>query len=303
MRYSILIALLVIAHALVAQTKPTHVYLFDVRQMNDTVFEFTQPQMLTAFNPRGYNNQPAFFSNTELYISSRRPSETQPELYALDLERKTKTRVTNTPEGEYSPMLMPDAFQFSAVRMEVAGADTVQRLWQFPKDRLSNGRPVFKYLNKIGYYHWLNSRQVALFIVGDPNQLVVAEVDFDRLTPVATNPGRCFRTMPDGNLVFVMKSNYGNWKIMKKKPMDRNVEPMPIIDTLPGSEDFVVLPDGTILMGSGSRIYRAAPVAPGKNEWEWTQIADLRFYNIREITRLAVSPGYRQFKLAVVGSE
>ncbi|MBX2926350.1 MAG: hypothetical protein KF852_00825 [Saprospiraceae bacterium] len=299
MRYLFLLFVCMYAAGLSAQLRPTHVYLFDVRQMNDTVYEFAKPKFLTAFNPNGYNNHPAFFSNTELYISSQLPTENQPELYAFDLEKLTKTRVTNTPEGEYSPFRMPDFYQFSAVRMEIAGRDTVQRLWQFPVDRLSNGKPVFKYIKNIGYYQWINSRQAVLFLVGNPNQLVVAEVDYDRLTPIATNPGRCFRMMPDGNLAFVVKSDYAPWKLVKKKPMATNAEPVAIIDMLSGTEDFAVLPDGTFLAGQGSRIYKFKE----GTDSNWVQIADLRFYNIRQVTRLSVTQGYREFRLAVVGAE
>ncbi len=299
MRFIMLFALLTAAVAAKAQIKPSNIFLFDVRQTSDSTFDFTKPKFLTEFNASGYNNHPSFFSNKELFISCRLPGESQPDLYALDLEQLTKTQVTKTPEGEYSPFRMPDFYSFSAVRMEIAGKDTVQRLWQFPVDRLSNGQPVFKYLNKIGYYQWLNSRQVVLFLVGNPNQLVVAETFNDRLTPIATNPGRCFRMLPDGSLAFVLKSDFDTWKIVKRKPMARDTEPGLIIETLPGSEDFAVLPDGALLMGQGSRLYK---FKEGLDE-DWVQIADLRFYNIRQITRLAVSPGYREFKLAVVGSD
>ncbi len=299
MRYATLSFFLLAASLATAQIKPSNVYLFDVRVLNDSVYEFVQPKFLTAFNADGYNNHPAFFSPTELYLSCQKPTESQPELYAFDLEKPTKTRVTNTPEGEYSPFRMPDYYNFSAVRMEIARGDTVQRLWQFPMDRLSNGKPIFKYINKIGYYQWLNSRQVALFLVGQPNQLTVAEVDYDRLTPICTNPGRCFRMLPDGNLAYVEKSDFGSSRLMKRKPMATNTEPEFMIETLPGSEDFAVLPDGSLLMGQGSRLYKYNP----RTDDDWKQVADLRFYNIRQITRIALSPGYRDFKIAIVGSE
>src|SRR5690606_9853788 len=102
------------------------------------------PQFLTNFNANGYNNHPVFFSDNELYISAQSPLDAQPDLYLLDIDRKTKTRVTSTPSGEFSPARMPDFYNFSAIRQEIAGRDTVLRLWQFPIDRLTNGKPVFK---------------------------------------------------------------------------------------------------------------------------------------------------------------
>lgn len=299
MRYLFLMGcLLTFAQMAKAQLKPSHVYLFEVRQTSDSTFAFTKPKYLTAFNPSGYNNHPAFFSNSELYISSQLPNESQPELFAMDIDKQTLTRVTDTPEGEYSPFRMPDYYNFSAVRMEINGRDTLQRLWQFPLDRLSNGKPVFKYYTKIGYYQWLNSRQVILFLVGSPNQLVVADVDYDRLTPIATNVGRCFRIMPDGTLAYVVKDSQGNAKIVKKRPTDEAARAQDLIATLQGSEDFAVLPDGALIMGQGSRLYKYHP----DRDKDWVQIADFRLYNIREITRIAIGPGYETFRLALVGS-
>jgi hypothetical protein len=299
MRFLTISLLLVSAVSSGAQVGASHVYLFKMQRMNDSTFQFTQPKLLTDFNPKGYNNHPAFFSNYELYLSCQSPNDAQPEIYALDLERWVKTRVTKTRDGEYSPMRMPDFYNFSAVRMEFHEEDTIQRLWQFPTDRLSDGKPIFKYIHNVGYYQWINSRQVALFLVDQPNQLVIAEVDYDRLTPVSSNPGRCFRLMADGRLAFVQKADFDIWKIMKVKPLDKESEPQEVIETLPGVEDFAILSDGTFIMGQGSKIFK---YKEGFDS-DWVQIADLRFYNIRNISRIAIGPGSgSSFQVAVVGS-
>ena len=117
-----------------AQLPQSNVYLFNMKQVSDSIFEFNQPQYLTAFNADGYNNQPSFFTNDELYISAQLPSMQQPELYLLNLKDRTKLRVTETAEGEFSPTRMPDFYNFSAIRQEYIGRDTVIRLWQFPMD-------------------------------------------------------------------------------------------------------------------------------------------------------------------------
>ena len=303
-----------------AQVQPSNVYLFKITRLNDTTYSFKQPQLLTHFNNGGYNNQPAFFDNNRLYISSQRLGEAKPDLYMLDLRNKTKYRVTNTPEGEFSPELMPTRYQFSAVRQEINGRDTLQRLWQFPTDRLSNGKPVFKYLNNIGYYEWLNSKKVAVFIVDNPSQLAVADVDTDELEPVAVGVGRCFKKLSNGNLAFVKKSAFDNdWAIMEKRLSSSNKSRYSrsryssrsrnqqiddesedetvskIIETLPGSEDFEVMRDGTFLMGLGSRIFKYNRY----RDEDWVEIADLKYFGIRNITRLALSSDN---KLAVVSN-
>lgn len=274
-----------------AQLPTSNIYLFDLI-VADTSLELTQPRYLTYFNENGYNNQPAFFSEDELYITVQMPYENQTDIYMLDLINKTKTKITATVEGEFSPNRTPDFFSFSAIRQEFRGLDTIQRLWQFPIDRKNNGKPVFKYTEKIGYYHWLSNSLVALYIVDDPNYLAIANTGTDKLTPIVSDPGRCFKRTPNGELAFVQKKSPSNWTIVTKN-LYRNSPLREIINTLPGSEDFEILPDGTFLMGNGSKLYKFHP----SMDEEWVEIADLRFYEITNISRLAVSD---DMKLALV---
>jgi hypothetical protein len=73
----------------------------------------------------------------------------------------------------------------------------------------------------------------------------------------------------------------------------RGGDPRPVVNTLPGAEDFAVLDDGTLLMGLDSKIFKFNPL----RDVTWTEVADLNYYNIGGITRLAVS---RDGKIAVV---
>lgn len=287
---------LCLATTLSAQLPQSNIYVFKMQQLTDSIFEFSEPQYLTAFNANGYNSQPAFFTNDELYISAQLPSMAQPELYLLNLKDKTKLRVTETQEGEFSPQRMPDYYNFSAIRQEYVNNDTIIRLWQFPLDRLTNGRPVFKYLRGIGYYTWINSKEVAVFVIDNPNYLALANVDTDEQVPLATNIGRCIKKLPNGNLVFVQKNEYNAWQIMELS-MSRysrsTAKPQPIIASMPGVEDFALLPDGSFLMGKGSKLYKFNRF----KDDDWVEIADLRFFDITNISRIAISP---DMKVAVV---
>lgn len=277
-----------------AQLPQSNIYLFNMRQVSDSLFEFSEPKYLTEFNANGYNNQPSFFTNDELYISAQMPSMQQPELYLLNLKDKTKLRVTETQEGEFSPIRMPDFYNFSAIRQEYINRDTVIRLWQFPLDRLTNGKPVFKYLQGIGYYCWINSKEVAVFVIDNPSYLALANVDTDDLIPLASDVGRCIKKLPNGNLSFIQRNEAGLWQIMELSLYRRgNYQPQPIITALPGTEDFAVLPDGTYLMGKGSKLYKFNRF----RDEDWIEIADMRYYNITNISRLAVSP---DMKIAIV---
>ncbi len=193
-------------------------------------------------------------------------------------------------ESEYSPSLMPDTLNFSSVRVEADAAET-QRLWQFPRNRRSNGKPIFKYIPDVGYHLWMSSRQVALFQSTEPSTLSIADTWTDRSTHVAVNIGRTLKKTPRGHLAFVQKGPSDTWYLKVYNTRTKKSEQ--VIRTLPGSEDFTVLSDGTYLMANGSKLYKYHPAYDDY----WLEVGDFRNYEILNISRLEVSKGG---KLAMV---
>ncbi|MBI1224760.1 MAG: hypothetical protein GC192_05950 [Bacteroidetes bacterium] len=285
-------AALLLALSAFSQDLPNcNIFLFDT-SMRDSLLTLSNPQMLTAFNKDGYNNQPCFINNTDILLASASPNDKQTDIYLLDLAAKTKLRMTQTAESEFSPKPTPDDLFFSVVRVET-DADRSQRLWQYPLDRKDQGKSVFKYLRGVGYYHWLDRFKVALFNItsGDLNYLSMADTRDAAIQNLSPSVGRCFQTSPNGRLVYVHKITSGNWVI---KALDKNtLEVSEITKTISGAEDFVIMKDGAILMGKGSRLYRYHPL----KSQNWQEVAELKRLGINNITRMAVSG---DGKLAIV---
>jgi len=287
-------ALLLSAPPLVFSQKLEHhdVLLFSLNRKPDNLWHPFAPRFLTAFNPAGYNNQPQFFSPQELYLTVQLPTDTtQTDIYALHLLLNTSTRVTATATAEYSPTLMPGGRRFSAVRVEPNGD---QRLWSYPLDRSDNGQPVLPAVTTVGYHCWLRDTLLALFLVGqndEPHALAIVGTSEQRVQRVATSIGRALQLLPDGRLAFVQKATEQTWYIKTYDPLKKTVEVL--VKTPPGSEDFAVLSDGTLLSSTGSKLLQLAP----KQQTDWLEIADLSRYGVKKISRLAVSS---DGKLAVV---
>lgn len=267
--------------------------LFALEQNRDVV-AVGSPRFLTAFNPTGYNNQPCFFNNQELYLTVQTSSDiSQTEIYSLNFSSLQFEKVTSTPLlSEYSPTPIPGGKRFSVVRVEEDGA---QRLWSFPLDRSDQGEPVFYDLYGIGYHCWLNDKQCALFLVGEngaPHTLAVTTASSSKPVRIVSNIGRCLQRLPDGKLAYIQKATEQTWFIKSYDPKTGKSEI--ITQSLPGSEDFIVLPSGIFLSGSGSKLYWRNP-GTGTS---WQLVGDLGIYKVREITRLAISPDGK--KLAVV---
>ena len=79
------------------------------------------------------------------------------------------------------------------------------------------------------------------------------------------------------------KAAVNTWNLVEQNLYRLNEPPRVITPTLPGSEDFVVLADGSYLMASDSKIYRFDPIRDPR----WREVVDLRFYNLRNISRMA----------------
>lgn len=270
-----------------AQTTPPpaateDIFVVDVT-MSKGKLAFGPPANIT--NRAGYDNQPSFLADGEslLYTSQREGEQT--DIYRYDFKTRQSTRLTSTPEGEYSPTVMPGGKFFSVIRVE---ADKTQRLWKFP---LAGGEPglVLPNLKPVGYHLWLDERTLALFILGaegQPNTLQLAPTDNSFLDTIHVNIGRALHSIPRRNAFsFVHKLSPDEWLV---KAFDlKTKRSTTLVKTLPGSEDLAWTPDGTLLMAKDARLFQWNPLEPTAG---WQQIADFSAAGLKRITRLALSP-------------
>jgi hypothetical protein len=275
--------LLFIALQAGAQLPASQLFHFKLEEANGK-YTIKKARWLTQFNPTGYNNQPYFINEDEIYITVQFPWDTtQTDIYSLHLKSQVFTQITNTPESEYSPKLIPATQEFSVVRVD-ANKEKTQRLWRYPLDRIGLGKEVFRYQRDIGYYHWLNNNKVALFIVDKPlNRLAITDVSSESALRFEFEPGRSFAVLSNGNIACVEKNENGDWFIKSINLSTYSSDS--VVKTLPDSEDFVLTDNGTFLMGKGPYLYQFMP----NKDNDWVQIANLREYGIKKIERLALN--------------
>jgi len=276
-----------------AQLPNTNIYLFDFKQYTDSIYIFEKPKYLTFFNANGYNNQPQFFGDNKLYITSQQAGKEQTDIIAFDLTQNTRRMVTETVDSEYSPTPTPNGKSFTCIREEADGNKT-QRLWKFPISQSNDGARIYDETTGVGYHSWINSQETALFIVGQPHQLMIKNVNDDTEVFIADNIGRSFNVLPNGNFAFVHKITDSNWELIEVNLL--NYRKSLIIQTIPQSEDFVVLKDGTFLMAKGSKLFK---FTLGKDQ-DWIEIADFVNFGMNNISRIAVDPN--NGKIALVAN-
>jgi hypothetical protein len=237
----------------------------------------------------GYDNQPYFTPDGAalLYASARDTLQT--DIYRYDLARGATTQVTNTTASEYSPTVMPGGTQFSTIREERSR----QQLWRYGMDG-SDAGGLLDAVQPVGYHAWGDETTVAMFVLGDslkPNTLQVADLESGEVSIAAENIGRSLHRIPGRHAIsFVHKVSENEWLI---KAIDLDAGSISTIAaTIAGREDYVWLPDGSILMGDDATLHRWSREG-------WEMVADLSEFGVRGITRLAVTSGGD--RIAVVG--
>lgn len=264
----------------------TEVYLFELAR-TQTGYELSAP--LNISDNEGYDNQPSFTKDGKAILFASTRNE-QTDILWYDIETGTKKWITDTPGGEYSPVLMPDEKYISAVRLD---PDGLQLLYKYSvKD--GSSEPLFEDL-VVGYYVWFSENTFFSFVLGDPQTLQVSNIKEKRTAILAENPGRSIHHIPSsGSISFIDKSDADTWMIKSITLGNENSVEV-IGETLPQVEDMAWLDGKTILMGKGSQLYILNTHTKTK---QWELIADLSNYDISGITRLAFNNG----KLALVAS-
>lgn len=240
----------------------------------------------------GYDNQPAFLRDgSGLYYT--RIDDGQADVWRYDFATRRAVRITTTPESEYSPTPLPNDSGFSAVRVE---ADSTQRLWRFAPDG-SNPSLLLPDVRPVGYHAWAGAARVALFVLGEPNALVVANVATGRADTMARDIGRSLQSIPGRPA-----ASFVHWISEHEQylaEVDVSSRATLRLVRLPrGAEFHAWTPYGAVLAAVGSKLYQWEPLGGDS----WKQIADLGRAGVRGITRLAVSPDGRRLAFVAVPS-
>lgn len=247
----------------------------------------------------GYDNQPAFLPDGSgiLYVSDTFGAT---EVYRYTFVSKTATRLTTTPQAEFSPTPLADGTGFSAVVVgkpdaEVEAYTESQTLWRYGWD----GKPVENLLPKqtrIGYHVWVDPMRLGIVRVGPngeaPNALLLVDRSTGAAQTVAPDAGRSLAS--DGKvLYFVDKHDAAHWTVSTAAgPLTPTPPNTPGEDESARSEDFRLLPDGSLLMAHGARLVRWKPGGT------WETFAELPGLG-GDIKRMAISPDGKRIAVVV----
>lgn len=275
-----ILMLLVAASSAAAQTASNpEIYVMPLA-VNGARITVGQPVNIT--NRAGYDNQPSFtVDGRELYYTSTREDD-QADIYKYHLGSKITERITRTnPESEYSATQLPYPKNFSVIRVE---KDSTQRLWSLSPDG-NAGRPVFTDIKPVGYHTWIDENRLALFVLGSPNALVLADRRTGKGDTLARNIGRSLVTLPGGRGFSFFARHGQEWVVtVARLTGGGKVTYMRPLVAAPAGMDYIAWVGGTLIGGTGSKLMTWTP---GSDRWK--EVADLTSHGITRISRIAVS--------------
>jgi hypothetical protein len=237
--------------------------------------QFGEPTNATRRS--GYDNQPSFTADGSsiLYTSIR---DGQADTYRYEIVSGQTTQVTRTAESEYSPMVTPRGTAFSVVRVE---ADSTQRLWAFNLDG-THPHIVLEDVKPVGYHAWGDEYTLALFVLGSPSTLQIADTRTGASEIMAHNIGRSLHKIPNRAAFSFMHRtpDAGSWI----SAIDMATHEIRAIVQPAGENEFYAwTPDGRILMGEGSALHL------WREGGSWREVADFTTSGLTGISRIAVS--------------
>ncbi len=278
-------------NSVIGQLPDTDIFISEITY-EGTKLSFSTPVNMTR--RKGYDNQPTFSQDgLSFYFVSINKDTTQSDIYNCDLVKHTVNRFTKTTESEYSPRLTPYKEYLSVVRVD---ADSGQRFYLIPLADPRVAKNVYN-SDSIGYYSWLSDSLIAMFVLGPTNSLQVLNIFSGEKKVYNTSIGRCLKSdLKRNELLFVDKTDTTQIMIRRMNIISRKIEP--VVAVIPGSEDFEILADGTLLMGHDGKLYTWRT-----GETYWHQQVDFRPV-INDFYRIVVDPtGKRIALVAYTGAK
>ncbi len=228
----------------------------------------------------GYDNQASFTADAAAILYTSIRQDGQADIYRYEIASSRTVRVTATAESEYSPTVTPQGDGISTVRVE---EDSTQRLWRFP---LGGGTPslILDRIAPVGYHAWGDEQTLALFVLGAPPTLRLADTRSGTARIIASDVGRAIQRMPGSDTIaYMVRVPPAQWRVTGLDFRTGGSRHMTV--ALEGSQDFAWTPDGMLLMARDNTIF-----AWRSGDQEWTAVRSFDAPALQRLTRLAVAP-------------
>jgi len=267
----------------------TEVYVMEIAPIEKDfkISEISIANFSNMSDNDAYDSQPSFYDNNTIVYAGTRTDNTEIIISSVHAKKKI-SYFEPTEGGEYSPQLIPGSNSIAAVRLDKDGK---QRLYDYTpgKDIVTE---VIEGL-QVAYYAYHDAETILASVLSGGNlDLVIANVKTQKVDTLLGKSGRSIHRIPGKKeMSYTLTNEEGNFDIYQ---LDMETRESFFVTQLPiGIQDHIWMDDSKLLCGSGSKLYLYDLF--GKGAWE--EVADLSAYNIKDITRLALSPDGKRLAL------
>ena len=286
-----ILLIILISGSVMAQVQSTDIYLGNYSYSEGRL---KVERLRNVTNRDGYDNQVCFHDSKPWFYYSSIRNDEQSDIYRFEWDKRRSYRVTETPESEYSPKLIPEKGQISVVRVET---DKKQRVWSFDSRNPESVYLITEYIDNVGYYVRMSESEMLLFQVasdGASHKLIRHNYINGKRELIDSRIGRFLDRRPDSlHYSYVSKSDSSHWKIIIYDSESRSkVLEFPTLDQ---EEDYCWLDSKYLISGKGNRLF-AMNI---EEKREWVEIQDLSEVVRGEIQRIAIQPAFGKIALVV----
>lgn len=274
-----------------AQMPSTDIFVVDL-QLKDGTYTFGKPLNIT--NRPGYDNQPSFTDDGKNLLYSSVRDSGQTDIFMYTFKDSVTTRMTNTEESEYSPVMMPDNKWMSVVRVDKKGA---QQLYYLDMSADHQDYPAAPNEDSVAYYGWIDKNNVAMTMLnGSQTQLYIYDVSINQYVILFPNTGRCLIKIP-GTTEFsftqkVTDSTYTIWRYN-----NATADMLPLCDLPVNCQDYAFTAEGKLFTGKDGKLLQ---YDSSTEKGDWKEVADFS-KTVGPFFRIAINAKGTKMALAGLG--
>lgn len=259
-----------------SQQPNPEIFLFSVEKSNDK-FTFSGGKNIT--NNAGYDNQPSFTLDNRsiLFTSNRNNKDTN--IYEYFLADGKLEQITTSEDNEYTAK----DFDGKTLNFIREGSDQTMTIFKYDRATKQESKAL-KIKEPVAYYAF-NTKGDALVWVRYAFFIhwINTEKSVNRFVTDYGQPSTPQLIPNTDNFSFIKRLPNDELWIYEFNPSNQAIRP--IVQPKDAKLTYCWLPDGTLLTGSGTKLFKFNE----KTDKRWTEIADLASFGIKDIGRVAVS--------------
>lgn len=272
----LLLLLLCLNFSNYSQQPNPEIFLLSIEKNGDK-FTFSGGKNIT--NNAGYDNQPSFTLDNRsiLFTSNRNGKDTN--IYEYSLADGKTEQITISEDNEYTAK----DFDGKTLNFIREGSDQTMTIFKYDRATKQESKAL-KIKEPVAYYAF-NSKGDALVWVRYAFFIhwVNTEKNINRFVTDYGQPSTPQLIPNTDNFSFIKRLPNDELWIYEFNPSNQAIRP--IVQPKDAKLTYCWLPDGTLLAGSGTKLFKFNE----KTDKRWIEVADLASFGIKDIGRIAAS--------------